>query len=174
MIRDIVDVTEKQLRKPSKKVQKIDKKVRVVIKDLKDTLKSQKDPEGVGLAGSQIGKNITVFAMMPENEVIIIINPKIISMKKGKTKSKKGEKKVMEGCLSLPNFYGPVDRNKSVKLKYMNEKGETKIENFDGLFAHIIQHEVDHLKGVLFIDRLLEQKQPLFEYKNGEWEEVEL
>jgi methionyl-tRNA formyltransferase len=80
----------------------------------------------------------------------------------------------MEGCLSLPNFYGPLTRSPKIKVEYQNERGE-KIKEFrSGFEAQIIQHEVDHLNGVLFIDRLLEQKKPLFELVNGEWEEVEL
>ena len=80
----------------------------------------------------------------------------------------------MEGCLSLPNFYGPLKRADYVKIKYLNEYGEEKIEEFKGFFAQIVLHEIDHLEGILFIDRLLTAKKPLFRLKGKEWEEVEL
>ena len=80
----------------------------------------------------------------------------------------------MEGCLSLPHFYGPVKKPDVVELEYLDEKGKKQRKTFRGFMAQIIQHEVDHLEGVLFIDRLLEQNKPLYEYKNGEWTEVDL
>ena len=80
----------------------------------------------------------------------------------------------MEGCLSLPHYYGPLLRPDKVKAKYLNEKGDTVTETFHGFEAQIIQHEVDHLVGILFVDRLLEQKKPLFELVDDEWQEVEI
>ena len=80
----------------------------------------------------------------------------------------------MEGCLSLPHFYGPLKRPPKIKIEYLDEDGNKKIDTFEGLEAQIIQHEIDHLEGVLFIDRLLEQKEKLYEYVDGEWEEVDL
>ena len=80
----------------------------------------------------------------------------------------------MEGCLSIPHYYGPIRRLQKIQLKYLDEKGEERNENIEGLKAQIIMHEIDHLNGVLFIDRLLEQKQKLYELVEGEWEEVDL
>ena len=80
----------------------------------------------------------------------------------------------MEGCLSLPHFYGNIKRSQKIKIKFLDEKGQAHIQTFNGLDAQIVQHEIDHLNGRLFIDELIKQKKPLFEYKNGEWEEVEL
>ena len=161
---------------PSKKVGKIDKKIRSLIEDLRDTLIAQKDPEGVGLAAPQIGVNLKVFIIKPSKSDKVFINPEILSKSKKKKSPKKGKqyKKIMEGCLSLPHFYSAIERDYLVKLKYTQENGKEATETFEGIEAQIVEHEVDHLNGILFVDRLLEQKKPLFEYKNGEWEEVEL
>ena len=109
----------------------------------------------------------------------VFINPKIVfssdkSTKKVNQTNTLSPKKIMEGCLSLPHFYGPLSRPKKVRLEFTNELGKKRVDTFEGFEAQIIQHEIDHLNGVLFIDRLLEQKKPLYELVNGEWEEVEL
>ncbi|OGM08226.1 peptide deformylase [Candidatus Woesebacteria bacterium RBG_13_36_22] len=175
MIREILDAQNPILRQKSKPVRKIDKKVKSIIKDLVDTLEAQIDPEGVGLAAPQIGKNITVFIMKPKNEIKVIINPEIIKIRHiQKKKSQDPKKNIMEGCLSLPHYYSPIKRALKVTLKYLDLNGQEKIEDFFKIEAQIIQHEVDHLKGELFVDRILEQKKPLYEYIDGEWEEVEI
>ena len=174
MVRKILKVTDPLLRRKSKPVKKVDKKTLAIIADLKDTLKVQKDPEGVGLAAPQIGKLRQIFVMRYGGEPKVIINPEIISSSSGSTKKREGGKKIMEGCLSLPHYYGPLLRPDKVKAKYLNEKGDTVTETFYGFEAQIIQHEVDHLVGILFVDRLLEQKKPLFELVDDEWQEVEI
>jgi peptide deformylase len=80
----------------------------------------------------------------------------------------------MEGCLSLPNYNGPLTRNNKITIKYLAETGEPRQESFEGFEAQIIQHEIDHLEGILFVDHLIKQNKPLYELVNGEWEEVEL
>lgn len=175
MKREILDVKNPTLRQKSKSVVKVDKKIKELIKDLVDTLNIQKDPEGVGLAASQIGRNLRLFVMKPKNKVYVVINPQILSISKEKNMPKSDEgKKIMEGCLSLPHYYGPLKRAKKVTVKYLDENGIEKIEEFKGLNAQIIQHEIDHLNGILFIDRLLEAKTPLYEYIDGEWDKVDL
>lgn len=172
MIKKVVKPDDPRLRKKSKTVKKIDKKILSLITDLKETLDSQKDPEGVGLAAPQIGKNLRVFATKVDGKIKIFINPETISI--SKEKSKKGGKEIMEGCLSVPHFYGPLKRAKKIKVKYLTPKGEERIETFENLPAQIIQHEIDHLNGVLFVDRILEQKKPLYKLEADEWEEVDL
>lgn len=138
----------------------------------------QDDPEGVGLAAAQIGKNVQIFLINFEGTEKIIINPKVISKSKIKGKSTKGRSRLggkpLEGCLSLPHYYGPIKRANKIKIKFLDEKGKTKVEEFRGFLAQIVQHELDHLNGILFVDRILEQDSNLFEYNKGEWEEVEL
>lgn len=175
MVKDVIPANNPALRKKSKRVKKIDKKILALIDDLKDTLTAQKEPEGIGLAAPQIGKNVQVFVMRYKNKLKVVINPKILKISKKTIKSKDNMgKKIMEGCLSTPNYYGNVSRPSKVKLKYLDLDGKYKVEDFTGLSAHIVQHEVDHLKGILFIDHLLKQKRSLYEHIGGEWEKVDL
>ncbi len=182
MVKKIVNVKDPRLRQKSKPVRKIDKKILKLIQDLKDTIKVQKDPEGVGLAAPQIGKNVRIFLVRYGDDKQIFINPKIISLgpskkkekKVAKGKKKKSKPKIMEGCLSLPHYYGPITRSQKLKLSYTTEKGKQVTKTFEGFMAQIIQHEIDHLNGVLFVDKLLEQKKPLYELVGDEWEKVEI
>lgn len=178
MIQKIVQSGDPILRKVSKRVDKIDKKVQSLIQDLKDTLAVQKDPEGVGLAAPQIGKNLRVFVVDFKNLKRIVINPDVLKLNKEKIINKPGKNsksEILEGCLSLPHYYGPLKRESLVKLKYLDETGKEIVEEFKDFNAQIILHEIDHLNGFLFIDRLLEQKKKLYKLsKKDEWEEVEL
>lgn len=174
MIQKVLASTDPKLRLKSRPVTKIDKKVLKIIQDLKDTLRVQKDPEGVGLAAPQIGKNLRLFLISYEGVERVVINPEILTVRKPTTENRQPKTEIMEGCLSLPNFYGPLKRASYVRIKYLNESGGEKIEEFKDFFAQIILHEIDHLEGILFIDRLLSQKKPLYRLKGKEWEEVEL
>ncbi len=171
----IIGVKNPVLRQIAKKVTKIDKKILALIKEMQAILLKQKDPEGVGLAAPQIGKSLQIFVVNYKNLKRVIINPEVIEISKTKkvnTESK--TKDILEGCLSLPHYYGPIKRASKIKIKYLNEKGEEQIEEFTHFNAQIIQHEMDHLNGILFIDKILEQKSPLYKFDGDEWEEVEL
>lgn len=175
MVQKIIQSGDPILRKVSKPVEKIDKKVLGLIQDLKDTLAVQKDPEGVGLAAPQIGKNLRVFAVDFKDLKRIVINPEIISIKKSKIKKIKTKSEILEGCLSLPHYYGPLKREDFIKIKYLDESGKEVIEEFKDFNAQIMLHEIDHLNGFLFVDRLLEQKKKLYKLDtDDEWEEVEI
>lgn len=181
MIKKIVGVKEPSLRETSKRVGKIDKKILRVITNLEDTLAAQKDPEGVGLAAPQIGKSLQIFLMDHGGVKRVMINPEITEVKekgkkvKGKKKKrKKGGKSILEGCLSLPHYYSPISRANKIKVKYMNVEGKEVVEIFKGFSAQIILHEVDHLKGVIFVDHVLLQNAPLYKFDGDSYEEVEL
>lgn len=174
MIRKILPSSDPKLRLKSKPVGKIDRKVLNLIQDLKDTLHIQKDPEGVGLAAPQIGKNVRLFLISYKNLERVVINPEILKVRKPTTENRQPKTEIMEGCLSLPNFYGPLNRADHVKIKFLDENGKEKMAEFKDFFAQIVLHEIDHLDGVLFIDRLLSAKKPLFRLKGKEWEEVDL
>lgn len=188
MIYKVLSVKEPTLRQKSKPVKKLDKRIKRLIVDMKKTLRAQKDPEGIGLAAPQVGKNLRIFMMKPGEKIEVIINPEVIEKKnKLKVSGRKGAKespkskeklehkeKIMEGCLSLPHFYGPLKRAELIKIRFLDDKGKEKVKTFKGLKAQIVQHEIDHLNGILFVDRLLEQKGRLYEYANGQWSEVEL
>lgn len=174
MVQKILPSKSPVLRDISKKVLKIDKKIKNLVQDLKDTLLAQKDPEGVGLAAPQIGKNLRIFVINHGQINKVFINPEVLEIKtKSKVKKPKSHD-ILEGCLSLPNYYGPVKRPDYVKISYINENGKTVEEAFNNLFAQIVLHEVDHLNGILFVDKLLESKKPLYKVEKGKWEEVEL
>lgn len=173
MVRKILSAKEPSLRIPSKEVGRIDKKVIQIVGDLKETLATQKDPEGVGLAAPQIGKNLKIFVVSFDNTKLTVINPTVESVSSQLTDDSGKKDQIMEGCLSLPHFYGPLKRAKTVTIKYLTQEGEKKTQKFEGFLAQIIQHEMDHLNGVLFVDRLIEQKRSLFKLVDEEWEEVE-
>lgn len=181
MIKKILPAKNPLLRNKSKLVSKLDKKTLQIIQDLQDTLKKQSDPPGVGLAAPQIGVFLRIFILANGKKITTFINPEITeSSKKMSDPLKKDEKDfTMEGCLSLPNYYGPVKRSSTITIKYQTPKKIAsqwilvEIEKqFSGFSAQVIQHEYDHLEGVLFVDRLLEQKRGLFIIKNNEWQEV--
>ena len=102
--------------------------------------------DGVGLAAPQIGENIRVIVIAYKEKNLVIINPKILK----KSLFKDWDE---EGCLSVPNKYGQVKRHRSLTLKYLNEGGSEQKLKASGLLARIIQHEIDHLDGILFIDK---------------------
>jgi peptide deformylase len=177
MISKIVDVKQPSLRQISKEVTRFDRKLITLIRDMQETLKAQADPEGVGLAAPQIGKNVRVFLMDYNKKNKVIINPRIVEIDEIKmdTKKKKSSRQVLEGCLSLPHYYGPISRADRVLIEFQDETGEKHTEEFTGFLAHIVQHEVDHLNGIIFLDRLFEQKAPLYKFnKDDTWEEVDL
>jgi peptide deformylase len=182
MVRKVVGVKNHILRAKAKEIIKFDKKLEELVKDMQDTLSIQKDPEGVGLAAPQIGKSVRLFVVSYKKLKRTIINPVVLEMSKIVKKRKphyakatRGKKEdILEGCLSLPHYYGPIKRNQKLKIKYKNEKGEEKVEEFVGFEAQIMQHEIDHLNGKLFIDHILEQKAPLYQFGIDGWEEVEL
>ena len=102
--------------------------------------------DGVGLAASQIGENIRLFVVNTKNGPEFFINPIILKKSWAKEIAE-------EGCLSIPNVFGKVKRHKQVICGYINRKGEGKKVEASGLMARVIQHENDHLDGILFIDK---------------------
>lgn len=187
MVRKILTTQDPQLRQKSKPVKKIDKKILKILQDLQDTLKVQKDPEGVGLAAPQIGEFYQIFLLQDKKKIVPVLNPKIIKLSKktndppsrkaaeGQVPGEKtNDEYIMEGCLSLPHYYGPVRRAWSVELEYQTPKLENRHETIEGFAAQIIQHEVDHLNGIVFIDKLFAQKRKLYQLVNKEWQEIKL
>jgi len=121
--------------------------------------------------------NLRVFAINYKHLQRVIVNPELLEIKtNSKLKvSKRGKDEILEGCLSLPHYYGPLKREDFVRVKYKDEDGQEVIEEFKGFDAQIILHEIDHLNGILFVDRLLEQKKKLYKLdESDEWEEVEI
>lgn len=174
----IVTVPDPVLRQVAKPVLQLDKKVLDIIDRMQSALLAAKNPEGVGLAAPQIGVPLRLFFARPDlkKAPILFINPEIIKFSQAQQApdTKKG---VYEGCLSVPHHYSPIKRSMSVTVKYQKLNPEhlalsTVQETFSGFLAHIIQHEVDHLNGILFIDHVLSQNSQLFKIEGKEWEEV--
>lgn len=139
------------------------KKVKAVIEideilksEAQEMIKIMKESEGVGLAANQVGLDKRIFVMqcIQEKEPYIFINPEIIEESEELTP-------YQEGCLSFPSLYIELDRSKSVKLKWINIKGEEKIEEFTGLEAVCVQHELDHLNGIVFVNKLKPTKKQI-------------
>jgi peptide deformylase len=180
MIQKIITVPNPLLRQKSKEVAKADKKIQKVIADLLETVKSASEPEGLGLSAIQIGQPVRIFVAKTKKNFEVFINPKIIeASKENLSEVLKKEKLFFEGCLSIPQIYGFVDRPYEIKLEWLDEKGQKKVRNFKNRFSVCLQHEFDHLEGILFIDRLLKQKGKLYELKRDKkdkevFEEVKL
>jgi len=175
----IVQAPNPILFQKTKEVKKIDKKIKKIIEEMKETLLAQTNPQGVGLAANQVGVNLSLFIIKPtkNSPISVFINPKILKVEEEKEeKRKKKEKKLkLEGCLSVPKIWGEVKRAKKVLLEYQtdDESLEKKQAWFSGFEAVIIQHEVDHLEGILFTQRALAQNQPLYEEKEGKLVRIE-
>ncbi len=154
------------LRQKSKSVKKVDKKIEKVVADLLETVKNASEPEGLGLSAIQIGQLLRIFVAKTRKDFEVFINPKIIFASKETLKDVlKKEQQFFEGCLSLPCIYGFVDRPYQIKLEWLDKKGQKKSQTFKNRLAICLQHELDHLNGILFVDRILKQKGKIYELK---------
>ena len=148
------------LREKARRIEVVDEKVRTLGREMIDIMRAS---DGVGLAAQQIGETLAICVIeVPEDYdrdddgkrlnpelsmPMIILNP-VISGPSKKEESRE------EGCLSFPGIRGAISRPKNIHLSYMNEQGEARQLEVRGFTARVIQHEVDHLNGVLFIDRM--------------------
>lgn len=175
MVKKIITTPNPILREKATEILNVDKKVVQLINDLKDTLASAENPKGIGLSAPQIGVSKKVLVIKIHNKAVPIINPKITYLSK-ETLSQKlpKEKKYLEGCLSVPGYWGFVDRPWKIKTQYQNLKGQLIKQEFAGKEAALFQHEYDHLEGVLFIDRILQQKGKIYKIEKNERGEDEL
>jgi peptide deformylase len=152
-LRDILILPDKRLRQVSDPVKKIDAGVRKLVDDMLETMY---DAPGIGLAAIQIGVPKRVITMdlakkeEPRNPHFFI-NPQIVWTSQEKVTYE-------EGCLSIPEYYDDVERPAQVKVKYLDLEGKPQEVVANGLFATCLQHEIDHLNGVLFIDHLSKLK----------------
>lgn len=145
-IRSIREEGDEILRKQSRKVEKVDDKIRELLDDMVETMHKY---NGVGLAAVQVGilKRVIVIDLYDDKGPIKLINPVIIK--------EKGEQEVEEGCLSFPNKYAKMIRPKEVTVEALDENGKKiKIQGKD-LLAQALAHEIDHLNGIVFIDKMI-------------------
>ncbi len=136
------------LRKVSKKVDKVDENLKILVEDMFETMY---DADGVGLAAPQIGVLKRVIVIDIEVLKCVMINPEIISFNDEEFQDGP------EGCLSVPGVEDIVRRPSSLTVRYMNLDGEIVEEQAFGLYARVICHEVDHLNGILFTDKILKK-----------------
>ncbi len=152
-VRDILILPDKRLRLLSKPVAKIDAATKQLVEDMFDTMY---DAPGIGLAAIQIGEPRRIVTMDlakkdEPKEPQVFINPELIS--------KSGDKNIHEeGCLSIPEYYEEVERPAAVRVRYLDLDGKQYEIDAEGLLATCIQHEIDHLDGVLFIDHISKLK----------------
>tara|TARA_B100000282_G_C31575677_1_gene418694 strand:+ start:24 stop:545 length:522 start_codon:yes stop_codon:yes gene_type:complete len=154
-IKKIITEPNKLLREISLPVENVGKKEQQLMDDMLDTMYAA---NGIGLAAIQIGvpKNVVVIDLNKDNKKIpmFFVNPKITSKSKSLTKYE-------EGCLSIPNLFAEIERPSECEIQYLDYFGKEKTLTANGLLATCIQHEVDHLKGILFIDYLSKLKKDI-------------
>jgi peptide deformylase len=144
------------LRERSAEVSAIDDEVRQFVDDLFETMHAAK---GVGLAANQVGVARRVAVVETEDEKLVLINPVILEAE--------GRDTAEEGCLSIPKVYADVTRPEKVVLEATDREGNRYTKTLDGLAARAVQHEIDHLDGILFVDHLglLKRKRILSKWK---------
>jgi peptide deformylase len=142
---EIVKYGDPVLRHPARPVTRITSETSRLIKKMADTMR---DASGLGLAAPQVGisTRIIVYDANEGDGLKVLINPKILSMSGEQTEPK-------EGCLSIPGLQGVVKRANEIRVKGYDEKNRPVTRRVKGLEARVIQHEIDHLDGILFIDR---------------------
>ena len=156
MLLDIKQYPDPILRKKANKVDIVDKEVQRLLDDMVETMYNA---PGIGLAAPQIGKSIKVIvtdisARNETGELIKLINPVIVHAE--------GEEVMEEGCLSVPGFTETVKRAQKIVVRGINEKGKEVEIVAEGLLARVFQHEIDHIEGRLFVDRLSTLKKAIF------------
>ena len=157
----ILEVPDPRLRQVSKPVDKVDDELRALIADMFDTMY---DAPGIGLAAIQVGvpKRVLVIDLQepaedggePVKDPRVFINPEILT-------TSEQDVPYTEGCLSIPDQYADVDRPDRIKARWLDETGAQHEQEIDGLLAVCLQHEMDHLEGVLFIDHLSRLKREM-------------
>lgn len=169
-MKPIVKVPHSVLTTPAKTIKVFDQKVLRLIEEMKTTLVKTRNPKGVGLAAPQIGEPYRLFIIRPHEKdpITVFINPEIIKLSEDFTDGVPERDQKLEGCLSIPRIWGKVARAKSVTLTYQDEKGLTHTNEFTGFPATIIQHETDHINGILFTYRVLEQKGAFYQTSKDE------
>jgi peptide deformylase len=181
MILPIVTVPHKVLSQKARSVKDFGPKLKKLTEDMIETLESCVDPIGVGLAAPQVGVGQRIFIVKPtpKSKCQVFVNPEILSIdsehKEDDPKSVDIDNaEALEGCLSIPRIWSPVTRPQKVVMAWQDTKGKNHQKEFTGFEAVIMQHEVDHLDGILFTRRATEQKSPLYEEKGKKLYEMKI
>ena len=155
-LRDILIIPDKRLRMKSEPVKAVDKEIRALIEDMFETMYAA---PGIGLAAIQVGvpKRVVTMDLAKKDdpaEPQVFINPEILWSSEDKATYE-------EGCLSIPEYYEEVERPKSVRVKFLDRDGKPQEIEADGLLGTCLQHEIDHINGVLFIDHISKLKRDM-------------
>ena len=143
-IREICHLPNPVLREKAKRVSTIDNSIQQLIDDMVETMQHA---NGLGLAAPQVGVSLRVIVLqMPGKEPMAIVNPEIVK--------REGERGVVEGCLSVPGYAGEIKRPLSVTVKGRDGQGKSVRLKATGLLAQALEHEIDHLNGVLYVDHI--------------------
>lgn len=153
---DIIKLPDPVLRKKSAAIEQVDDDLRVLLDAMMETMY---DAPGIGLAGIQVGvpkRIITIDVTRDEGprQPLYLINPEILTLSDDRLTYE-------EGCLSIPDYYAEIERPAGARVRYVDYHGKSRELEVDGLLATVIQHEIDHLDGVLFIDYLSKLKRDL-------------
>jgi peptide deformylase len=148
-LRDIVTGAKNEtLRSKSREVRNINKHILTLLDDMLETLHVE---DGVGLAAPQVGVRRRIALVEYDDKLYELINPRILSSS--------GEAIEEEGCLSVPGVRGRVKRPDHIKVAYIDRKGKKHVEELEGITARVFCHEIDHLDGVLFIDKMIKENE---------------
>lgn len=175
----IITIPHQTLRSQTQEVVEVDKKLKQFLSDLESTLFKKDNPKGVGLAAPQVDRRLRIFTtQLPTNEdpkglsvLRSYINPKILDHSEKLVFGPNKKEPRLEGCLSIPQIYGPVPRWEWLELEYQVLSGDelvSKKEHFADFAARVVQHEYDHLFGKLFIDYTLTYDLPLYQEDENE------
>ena len=142
-------VPDRVLREKAKKIGKIPQVLTQYIADMVETMHAE---QGVGLAANQVGslQKVAVIQLPDWDEPLVLINPEIVG--------REGEREVEEGCLSIPGYRGTVKRSETVRARALDLNGKVVRIRAEGLLAQALEHEIDHLNGVLYIDHLVSRE----------------
>ena len=164
MVLDILVYPDPRLRKTATPVPAVTPEIRKLVRDMAETLYSV---PGVGLAATQVDVQLRVIVMKVDNQLYTLANPEVVRSA--------GEQIGYEGCLSVPGYIGEVARAEKVTIKALNRNGKEVRIKGEGLLARAIQHEIDHLDGILFVDKLtsLDTLRPVAEASDEEATEGE-
>lgn len=146
MLYPIIIQPNEQLRRTNQAVQELTDELVELLDDMYETMLAH---DGVGIAAPQIGKNLQIAVVeVDENDRFDLINPQIIASK--------GKTIFVEGCLSIPHVFGTVERAEEITVRYFDREGDEMEVTAYGYLARAIQHEIDHLNGILFTDKVIE------------------
>ena len=141
----ILPAQDPMLRRVCSRVRRVDKSAQRLLDDMTESMDAA---EGLGLSGPQVGKPLRLIVVRVGDDLLQLVNPEIVRSS--------GEEIAEEGCLSLPYYYGPVARAARVTVQALNRNGKKIRRKAEGLLARALQHEIDHLNGILFTDKLVE------------------